>query len=110
VQGGATFFDSSAIARANHRMRVKEKEDLEAEVAKKTKKRIEFNNKLLKAKQQADTRKKRLEDAEKRARIKAQEQAEKDARKAEKEATRALKEASKLPKKARKKASTNTQV
>jgi hypothetical protein len=109
VQGGATFFDSGAIARANHRMRVKEKEDLEAEAAKKTKKRIELNNKLLKAKQQADTRKKRLEDAEKRAQIKAQEQAEKDARRAEKEAARAFKEASKVPKKARKKASAKPQ-
>jgi hypothetical protein len=48
-------------------MRVKEREDLEAEAAKVTKKQIEFNNKLLKAKQQADATKKRLEDAEKRA-------------------------------------------
>ena len=47
VQGGATFFDSSAVARANHRMRVKEKEDVEAEAAKVTKKQIEFNNKFL---------------------------------------------------------------
>jgi hypothetical protein len=67
VQGGATFFNSSAVARANYRIRVKEKEDLEAEAAKVTKKQIEFNNKFLKAKQQADATKKRLEDAEKRA-------------------------------------------
>ena len=58
VQGGATFFDPNAVARANQRMRVKEKEDLEAEATKKTKKQIKFNNKLLKAKEQADTWKK----------------------------------------------------
>jgi hypothetical protein len=113
VQGGATFFDSSAVARANHCMRVKEKEHLEAEAAKVTKKQLEFNNKLLKAKQQADAMKKRLEDAEKTAQKKAQEQAEKDAQKAERLAARELKDdaqkASSRPKWARSKASAKSQ-
>jgi hypothetical protein len=106
IQGGAIFFDAAAIARANQRLKVREKEAIEAEAAKVTKKQIQFNNKLLKAKDQADAKKKRLEDAEKRAQKKAQEQAEKDAWKAEREAARVIKGAQKVsdkPKQARSK-------
>lgn len=107
LQGGAILYSPHAKQRADQQLVAQEHQKLEEEAAKKTRKEIQHQTKLLKEKDKEDKRKKRLREQEERACRDAKKRAEIEARKAARVAAKALRDAQKsiqLPKQAKGKA------